>query len=191
MKYIAKVLSRGGKSSEKYENAHNIEYISPNEMNGTQSWINVDNILNLSVTTNNQMELYNPASRNSTESSKIIQIKTEEVYVTEEVPFDQAKQDELTSWKNNNVYKEVQKSNLNQKCISLRWVCTLKETRDAIKPKARLVAQEIEEDNLSEIQRDLPTCSKDTLRAVLSIICQTNGIFKVLILKLLFCKGIH
>ena len=160
-------------------------------MNGTQSWINVDNILNLSVTTNNQMELYNPASRNSTESSKIIQIKTEEVYVTEEVPFDQAKQDELTSWKNNNVYKEVQKSNLNQKCISLRWVCTLKETRDGIKPKARLVAQEIEEDNLSEIQRDLPTCSKDTLRAVLSIICQTNGIFKVLILKLLFCKGIH
>ena len=58
MKYTAKVLSRGGKSSGKYENAHNIKYISPNEMNGTQSWINVDNILNLSVTTNNQMELY-------------------------------------------------------------------------------------------------------------------------------------
>ena len=56
IKYRAKVLSRGGKSSGKYKNAYNIEYISPNEMNGTQSWINLDNISNLSVTTNNQME---------------------------------------------------------------------------------------------------------------------------------------
>ena len=123
------MLSHGGKSSGKYKNACNIEYISPNEMNGTQFWINLDNISNLSVTTNNQMESYNPASKNSTESSNAIQIKTWEVYVTEEVSFDQAKQDELTSWKNNNVYKEVQKSNLNQKCISLRWVCTLKKPK--------------------------------------------------------------
>ena len=55
IKYMAKVLSRGGKSSGKYKNAYNIEYISPNEMNGTQSWINLDNISNLSVRTNNQM----------------------------------------------------------------------------------------------------------------------------------------
>ena len=73
------------------------------------------------------------------------------MYVTEEVSFDQAKQDKLTSWKNNNVYKEVQRSNVNQKCISLRWVCTLKETKDGIKPKARLVARGFEEDSLSEI----------------------------------------
>ena len=123
------MLSHGGKSSGKYKNAYNIEYISPNKMNGTQFWINLDNISNLSVTTNNQMESYNPASKNSTESSNAIQIKTWEVYVTEEFSFDQAKLDELTSWKNNNVYKEVQKSNLNQKCISLRWVCTLKKPK--------------------------------------------------------------
>ena len=79
IKYTAKVLSRGGKSSEKYNNAYNIEYISPNEMNVTQSWINLDNVSNLWVTTNNQMELYNPASENSTESSNTTQIKTEEV----------------------------------------------------------------------------------------------------------------
>ena len=119
IKYTAKVLCRGGKSSGKYKNAYDIEHISPNEMSGTQSWINLDNNSNLSVTTNNQMESYNPASENLTESSSTIQIKTE-VYVTEEVSFDQAKQEGLTSWKNNNVYKEVQKSNLNQKCISLR-----------------------------------------------------------------------
>ena len=118
------------------------------------------------------MESNNPASENSTESSNTTQIKTEEVYVTEEVSFDQAKQDELISWKINNVYKEVQKSNSNQKCISLRWEWALKETKDGIKPKARLVAQGFEEDNLSEIQKDSRTCSKDTLRAVLSIICQ-------------------
>ena len=73
------------------------------------------------------------------------------MYVTEEVSFDQAKQDKLTSWKNNNVYKEVQRSNVNQKCIYLRWVCTLKETKDGIKPKARLVARGFEEDSLSDI----------------------------------------
>ena len=56
IKYTAKVPSRGGKSPGKYKNVYNIEYISPNEMNGTQSWINLDNILNLSVTINNQME---------------------------------------------------------------------------------------------------------------------------------------
>ena len=124
------MLSRGSKSSGKYKNAYNIEYISPNEMNGTQSWINLDNISKLSVITNNQMmESNNPASENSTESSNTTQIKTEEVYVTEEVSFDQAKQDELISWKINNVYKEVQKSNSNQKCISLRWVCTLKKNQ--------------------------------------------------------------
>ena len=53
IKYRAKGLSRGGKSSGKYKNAYNIEYISPNEMNGTQSWINLDNISKLSVITNN------------------------------------------------------------------------------------------------------------------------------------------
>ena len=81
---------------ENIKNAYNIEYISPNEMNGTQSRINLDNISNLSVITNNQMiQSNNPASDNSTESSNTTQIKTEEVYVTEEVSFDQAKQDEL------------------------------------------------------------------------------------------------
>ena len=132
---------------------------------------------------------HNPASEKSTESSNTTQIKTEEVYVTEEVFFDQAKQDELTTWKNNDVYKEVQKSNSNQKCISLRWVCTLKKTKDGIKPKARLVAQGFEEDNLSEIQKDSPTCSKDTLRAVLSIICQRKQNLQNIDIRTAFLQG--
>ena len=134
------------------------------------------------------MESNNPASENSTESSNTTQIETEEVYVTEEVSFDQAKQDELTSWKNN-VCKEVQKSNSNQKCISLRWEWALKETKDGIKPKARLVAQGFEEDNLSEIQKDSPTCSKDTLRAVLSIICQRKCNIQSIDIKTAFLQG--
>ena len=51
-------------------------------------------------------------------------------------------------------------------------MCALKETKDGIKPKARLVARGFEEDNLSEIQKDSPTCFKDTLQTILSIICQ-------------------
>ena len=48
----------------------------------------------------------------------------------------------------------------------------MKETKDGIKPKARLVARGFKEDNLCEIQKDSLTCSKDILRAILSIICQ-------------------
>ena len=67
----------------------------------------------------------------------------------------------------------------------------MKKTKDGIKPKARLVAQGFEEDNLSEIQKDSPTCSKDTLQAVLSIICQRKWNLPSIDIKTAFCKGIH
>ena len=64
------------------------------------------------------------------------------------------------------------------------------ETKDGIKPKARLVARGFEEDNLSEIQKDSPTCFK-CFQLSYQLYVKENEIFKVLILELLFCKGIH
>ena len=45
-----------------------------------------------------------------------------------------------------------------QKCISTRWVCTLKETPDSVVPKARLVARGFGEMNSEELPKDSPTC---------------------------------
>ena len=41
------------------KNAFNIEYITCNDKNKTQSCINLGKISNLSITTNNQTETYN------------------------------------------------------------------------------------------------------------------------------------
>ena len=65
----------------------------------------------------------------------------------------------------------------------------IEKTKDGIKPKARLVAQGFEEDNLSEIQKYSPTCSKDTLRAVLSIICQRKWNLQSIDIKTAFLQG--
>ena len=65
----------------------------------------------------------------------------------------------------------------------------MKETKDGIKPKATLVARRFEEDNLSEIQKDSPTCSKATLRAVLSIVCQRKWNLQSIDIKTAFLQG--
>ena len=42
--YQAKVLSRAGKASGKYKSCYNIEYLSPDNLMGQQTWIDLDNI---------------------------------------------------------------------------------------------------------------------------------------------------
>ena len=49
-----------------------------------------------------------------------------------------------------------------QKCISVRWICSLKETDTGVQPKARLVARGFEE-STGNLQKDSPTCSKDDI----------------------------
>ena len=53
----------------------------------------------------------------------------------------------MKSWEDHNVYEVVPYNN--QKCISVRWVCSLKKNPGGTsKPKARLVARGYEEKNL-------------------------------------------
>ena len=59
--------------------------------------------------------------------------------LTERICFDKAKSKELASWKEHDVFKEVNFTG--QKCVSTRWICTLKNTGDGLVPKARLVAR--------------------------------------------------
>ena len=52
--------------------------------------------------------------------------EVQEVMLTERICFDKANSKELASWKEHDVFEEV---NFNgQKCVFTRWICTMKNT---------------------------------------------------------------
>lgn len=72
--------------------------------------------------------------------------------------------------KENKVYTEH--VDIGQKILSTRWICTLKESSEGIRPKARLVARGFEESQINNIPKDSPTCSTEPLRLILTVIAQ-------------------
>ncbi len=86
--------------------------------------------------------------------------------------FMSAKNTELSTWKRNNVFEEVKDDG--QKCISTRWVCTLKEATAGVVPKARLVARGFEETNTQDLPKDSPTCSSKSLKIIMAVICSVG-----------------
>ena len=68
----------------------------------------------------------------------------------------EAKQAELNSWIKHNVYEEIE--DRGQKVVSVRWVISQKFKDNKLDYKARLVVRGFEEDNLSSIRKDFPTC---------------------------------
>ena len=79
--------------------------------------------------------------------------------------------------------------NQNQKRISLRWVCSVKQTDKGSKQKARLEARGFKEDSLNTFDRESPTVSKDTLRALLSNIITNTWNLKSRAVKIAFPQG--
>uniref|UniRef100_A0A3Q3W7U2 Ribosomal L1 domain-containing protein 1 n=1 Tax=Mola mola TaxID=94237 RepID=A0A3Q3W7U2_MOLML len=59
--------------------------------------------------------------------------------MTKDISFDAFKQGEITNWHNNEVFEEVE--NAGQRCISTRWVCSLKETPRGIVSKVKKAVQ--------------------------------------------------
>ena len=94
----------------------------------------------------------------------------EDVLIVNDDAFMSAKHAELSNWKQDNVFEEVKDEG--QKCISTRWVCTLKETTQGVVPKARLVARGFEEMNTEELPKDSPTCASESLKMIMAVICQ-------------------
>ena len=66
--------------------------------------------------------------------------------------------------------KQDKPSDIGQKCVCTRWVCTLKETPDGMVPKARLVRKRFRELNTKDLPKDLPTC--DSLISLITAICK-------------------
>ena len=84
--------------------------------------------------------------------------------------FENAKKEEHESWKKNHLYTKTEDKG--QSCFSTRWVCTLKETKDEVKTKARLVERGFEEIGKNDIPKDSPTCANESLKIILSIFAQ-------------------
>ena len=198
--YQAKVLSRTGKVSGKYKSCYNIEYLSPDNLMGQQTWIDLDNIDIIAVgnkpetTKTDKILLTNSQNLDNLDNINLIFVgnkpettKTDEI-LTNSQTFNIAKEKELKSWEDNNVYEVVPYNN--QKCISVRWETSLKGNPDGTsKPKARLVARGLEEENLHEVPKDSPTCGKDTLRVTLAIIATNKWELRSIDIKTAFLQG--
>ena len=54
----------------------------------------------------------------------------ETLMIMDEVSFENAKKEELESWKKNHANTEIEDNR--QSCVPTRWVCTFKETKDEV-----------------------------------------------------------
>ena len=117
------MLGQAGKSTRKYKNYFNIEYLVASSMSQHQSFMNLDNVKHINLLDEIALDVTNPKTK--------LVIKIDSC-------FDDAKQNELISWQSNNFYQAV--PNTNQKCIFLRCVHTMKDNLSSLRPKAQLVA---------------------------------------------------
>ena len=156
-----KIVSRAGKSTGKYKNCFNIRKDSDN----TECWFDLHkDFIDLQEVPDNVelMVLFNSDNVRS------------------------AKQDEIKNWNENDVYEEV--DDVGQSVISMRWVITEKIKEGQIRTKARLVARGFEEDSLG-LQKDSPTCSRETVRLALAVAASKGWQCHSLDVKAAFLQG--
>jgi len=164
----AKVLSRAGKSSGNKKHWFNIQVLDPSDIKDEKMSIDLSQVTDL--------EIVQPR----------IQDSDENVLITDDVKFKDAKLKELQCWKLNNVFEEVKDEG--QKCVSTRWVCSLKSTPNGIIPKARLVARGFEEYN-NDLQKDSPTCAHESLRLIMAVTAQRQWQLHSMDIKTAFLQG--
>ena len=159
---------------------------APLARNGTKTLIDVNGVHDIEVinsSTENNEQNQTSNKHEIIEEHKKNEI--EEIYINNHSCSEEAKLKELESWKDNNVQETVK----NQKRISVRWVCSVKQTDKGSKPKANLVARGFEEDSLNTFEKESPTASKDTLGTLLSTIITNNWNLKSIDIKTAFLQG--
>ncbi|CAG2191494.1 unnamed protein product [Mytilus edulis] len=161
------ILGRAGKATTVKKSWYNIEYNQPENMRGDQISIDLRTVNDLKVV--NQSDDVN-----------------EDVLLSD-IDFTEAREAELDNWNKHNVYEEVEDNG--QNCISTRWVYTMKELENEFHRKARLVAKGFEEDSLDEIPKNSPTCEKQSLRLILSIIASKRWSINSVDIKTAFLQG--
>ena len=94
-----------------------------------------------------------------------------------------AKQAELKKFRANRVYEEVDDEN--QSTVGVRWVVTKKS--DGV-VKARLVALGYQE-RTSEIRKDSPTCNRDSIRLLLTVVAKEGWKLQHIDVQTAFLQG--
>ena len=94
-----------------------------------------------------------------------------------------AKQAELEKFRANQVYEEVDDEN--QSTVGVRWVVTKKS--DGV-VKARLVALGYQE-RTSEIRKDSPTCNRDSIRLLLTVVANEGWKLQHIDVQTAFLQG--
>lgn len=173
--HTAKVLGHADKATGKYKNWYNLLLIGPTNVAGSKNSVDISYLESLQI---------EPAVTDVRATNV-----SEDVLVTKYLSFDLAKQEEMKCWRDNSVFEEVQDEG--QKCISTRWVCTLKETLAGLVPKARLVARGFDELDVLELQKDSPTCASESLRLLVAVICQRQWRLHSRDIKSAFLQGIE
>ena len=121
-------------------------------------------------------------STNSVLPSEILATITK----TDSIDEIKAKQQELSEWKKRNVYTEIEDKR--QNAITLRWVLKDKTLSDGnVIKKARLCARGFQEEQ--DFRTDSPTCSKEGIRAALTIIASNKWKFNSMDVKTAFLQG--
>ena len=98
-----------------------------------------------------------------------------------------AKHKEIENWKKNDVFEEVPFDN--QNTITTRWVITTKEKDSIMITKARLVARGFEDQGTDKGKVDSPTCSKESLALILSILSMKKWQCQAIDIKTAFLQG--
>ena len=140
----AKVLSKAGKATGRNKNWYNIQCFKPEDYEGEKMSVDLTKVSGLELSTTEPTP-----TTNSDETFMIM----------DEVSFENAKKEELESWKNNHVYTE------RGQCFHQMGLYT--QTKDEVKTKARLVVRGVEEIG----KDDIP---KDSLKTISSIFAQKN-----------------
>lgn len=175
---VAKILSRAGKARGSNKTWYNVRYLLPNHMEGAEISVDLSKVEGL---------ICSQTSGQAESDERTGFSDNEDVLVLESVSFAAAKNAELESWKTNQVYAEVPDSG--QKCVSTRWVCTMKELDGDFIPKARLVARGFEELEKGNIPKDSPTCSSESLRMILAVMAQNHWNPNTIDIKTAFLQG--
>lgn len=111
----------------------------------------------------------------------------DDIVILDDDAFIPAEHTELSNWTRNNAFEEVKDEG--HKCISTRWVCTLKKTPEGVAPKPRLVARGFEEMSTQQLPKDSPTCASESLKMIMAVICQKKWQLNSMVIKAAFLQG--
>ena len=168
----AYIHSRAGKATGKYRNCVNIQ------LQGESEIMDVD----WTEFASEWKEVDGSNETNSEQQPTITVLLAGSPEIYDQRVLD-AKDKELQKFKDRKVYEEVLDEG--QPTVSVRWVTTLKPDGTV---KCRLVGRGYEE-NTESIRTDSPTCSRDTMRVLMSIVVGVGWTIQHIDVESAFLQG--